>query len=81
MTSALEFVEAIIAYEELRNREVVSVRLGTKTYAALRRELGAHCVYPLPPGPAYEGIAVRGYHVWCDSGMPEDSGEVIRRNP
>lgn len=77
MTPMVEFVDAIIAYEELRNREVISVRLGTKVYMDLKREISPYCVNVKRPTNYPLDMEIRGVRVWCDPTMPEDAGEAI----
>ena len=76
MTPMVEFVDAIIAYEESYGRNVESVRLGVTLFADLKRETTPRLrVVRADEQPT--DITVRGVRVWCDPTMPEDAGEAI----
>ena len=76
MTPMVEFVDAIIAYEESYGRNVESVRLGVALFADLKRETTSRLrVVRTDEQPT--DITVRGVRVWCDPTMPEDAGEAI----
>lgn len=76
MTQMVEFVDAIIAYEESYGRNVESVRLGVALFADLKRETTPRLrVVRADEQPT--DITVRGVRVWCDPTMPEGAGEAI----
>lgn len=81
MTPTVEFVDAIIDYEERENREVISVRLGMRVYMDLRREISPYCVEVKRPANYPLDMEIRGVRVWCDPTMPDDAGEAIVRTP
>lgn len=76
MTPMVEFVDAIIAYEESYGRNVESVRLGVALFADLKRETTPR-LRVVHTDERSADMTVRGVRVWCDPTMPEDAGEAI----
>lgn len=77
MTPMVEFVDAIIAYEESYGRNVESVRLGVTLFADLHMEMSSHRLNAIICGEECPVVWIQGVRVWCDPTMPEDAGEAI----